>query len=401
MLCLLPLFACADSDGLSYFDIKYDVTVNPQEKNASVTIELKGEKLPSKMVFHIDSKYHQFSPQTGLTINKDAVTWLISGSSAKISYQYQINHPKGKGRYDAYINDRWAIFRSDKLIPPISSTASKRITSTASLEFHLPQGWSSEAPYSQKSNQQHSYTLTDPGRRIIRPKGWLILGELASRQDVIKDINVRVASPSGKGLRLQDTLTFINIVLPQMTQVFPDFPKKLLVIQAGEPMWLGGLSGTASLFMHSDRPLISGNRTSSLIHELVHVAMSISADSESDWIVEGIAEFYALELLHRAGGISDRRYKQSLVKLQQWGENAPSLLVGKSSAAVTARAANLFYSVDQQIRHASGNKASLDNVVRVLSEQRGEVNLSSFASLVNQVAGKDIKLLDRASLSQP
>ena len=43
---------------------------------------------------------------------------------------------------------------------------------------------------------------------------------------------------------------------------------RLLIVSAGDPMWRGGLSGPSSMFLHSDRPLISENRTSTLLHEL-------------------------------------------------------------------------------------------------------------------------------------
>jgi hypothetical protein len=62
-------------------------------------------------------------------------------------------------------------------------------------------------------------------------------------------------------------------------------------------MWRGGLPGPASLYLHADRPLISGNSTSTLLHELVHVAQSYRAAKDEDWIVEGIAEYDTLERL--------------------------------------------------------------------------------------------------------
>ncbi len=102
-----------------------------------------------------------------------------------------------------------------------------------------------------------------------------------------------------------DILTLLTFVWPEVQSVFPRDPKKLLIVGAGDPMWRGGLSGPNSLYMHADRPLVSENGTSSLVHELVHVFSRISDADRSDWISEGLAEYYAIELMRRAGGMSE------------------------------------------------------------------------------------------------
>ena len=111
----------------------------------------------------------------------------------------------------------------------------------------------------------------------------------------------------------------------------PQLPPRLLIVSAGDPMWRGGLSGPSSMFLHSDRPLISENRTSTLLHELVHIALGIRGDEESDWIVEGLAELYSLETLRRSGGISEQRYKQALKHLSQWAKRSPTLFGSHSN----------------------------------------------------------------------
>ena len=164
-------------------------------------------------------------------------------------------------------------------------------------------------------------------------------------------------------------------------------------------MWRGGLSGTRSLFMHADRPLISGNRTSSMLHELVHVATGIRGDKESDWIVEGIAEYYSLETLRRTGGISQRRYDEALVELADWGEESPNLLVKRSSGPITARAVVVLHEVDQEIQKSSGGKRSLDDVVKALAKERCKVTLDKFRSMAEEAAGTPLPQLERTFLS--
>jgi predicted metalloprotease with PDZ domain len=166
-------------------------------------------------------------------------------------------------------------------------------------------------------------------------------------------------------------------------------------------MWRGGLSGPSSVFVHSDRPLISENRTSTLLHELVHVAMGIRGDEESDWIVEGFAEYYSVETLRRSGGIGKQRYDEALRRLRQWAQRTTSLFDKSSSGATTARAVIALKAADDEIRTATRGKASLDNVARELAAKGGEVTLERLQTLAAQVAGRPVSALDRAALSQP
>jgi predicted metalloprotease with PDZ domain len=181
--------------------------------------------------------------------------------------------------------------------------------------------------------------------------------------------------------------------------VFPDFPKHLLVVVAGDPMWRGGLSGPASLFIHADRPLISENRTSTLLHELVHVAMSIRGDEESDWIVEGFAEFYSIEILRRSKSIGERRYQDAIARLRKWSERAPDLFARQSSGPRTAHAVLVLKDVDAEIREKSGGYASLDDVARELATTRTEISLQKLQAIAARVAGKPIVSLDRHKLA--
>ncbi len=394
---LLPTTASADT-----YELQYEVEIDPDRGVALVEIQLSGKRLPSRLRLQIDpGRYGNFDSKDPLEVGDDEVTWRPEGKRAQLRYEFSIDGKRDNGRFDSLLTGSWAILRSDKLVPPIAVTAKKGLESEAVLDFDLPKGWSAAAPYPKDPDATNLFHLSDPGRSFVRPKGWLILGDFASRQDIIDGSEVRIAAPSGQDARLQDTLAFVSWTLPALKQVFPDFPEYLLVVMAGDPMWRGGLSGTHSLYMHVDRPLISGNRTSSMIHELVHVGTGIHGDRESDWIVEGIAEYYAVNVLYRTGAISEQRYQETLAELAKWGKKAPSLLVKRSSGPVTARAVGVMRQLDQAIREASGGEASLDTVATALAAQRGEITLAGFTELVNEAAGKDLRLLRRAALSGP
>lgn len=385
----------ADTD---YYDVRYKARLNPEKGVAHVSITLEGRELPSELTLHLNKDRHlNIEGGKELKTEGDELIWRPKGKRSTIHYDFVIDEKKSKGHYDSRITDKWAILRSDKLIPPISARAPKSLHSRATLEVEAPEKWNALTPYVKDENG--IFQLKDPGRRFVRPKGWMIAGLIGSRQDIIDGTDVVISAPLGKNIRRQDTLAFLGWTLPELKKVFPEFPQKLLIVMAGDPMWRGGLSGTRSLFMHADRPLISGNRTSSLLHELVHVGTGIHGDKESDWIVEGIAEYYSLETLRRTGGISERRYHEALEDLANWGAESPNLLVKRSSGPITARATVVLHEIDKFIQESSNGESSLDAVVTALAAQRGEITLEKFRALAEKEAGKPIPQLERAFLA--
>ncbi len=387
LLSLLLLCAALPARSADY-ELIYRAAISPDSEVARVEILLRGEKLPKGLVLHLNPERHlNLRSDAGLTVEDDRATWKPRGSRASLHYDFVINEKKASGSYDSLLTADWAILRSDKLVPPITVTVAKGLNAMAQLQFEMPPGWSSAAPYATTSESSNHYVIVDPGRLLPRPKGWLILGNITSRQDVIAGVDVRVAAPAGQGRRLQDTLAFLAWTLPDVKEVFPGFPDRLLVVTAGKPMWRGGLSGTRSLFMHADRPLISGNRTSSMIHELVHVATGINGGKDADWIVEGLAEYYASNILWRSGALSDLRYQQTLAWKENWSRKADTLFVKRSSGPITARAAVFMQRLHLALQEATGGAAGLDDVARELARDRGRVSLSQLKQIVLDLAG--------------
>ncbi|WP_444931169.1 hypothetical protein ACJJIF_05120 [Microbulbifer sp. SSSA002] len=389
-LLILSLLLTLLSPAVRAYEILYTAEISPDSQLAQVEIALSGEDMPSKLVLNLSSgRYRDLQSSSPLEIEGDKANWRPEGKNPTLKYHFVINHQRSNGGFDSRITKDWAILRSDKLIAPVSATSRGR--STAQLKLLLPDEWYAALPY--PKTEDNLYQLSDPKRKFVRPKGWMIVGKIGSRQDLIAGTETRVAGPKDENLRRQDTLAFLNWNLPELKKIFPLFPDHLLIVTADDPMWRGGLSGTRSLYMHADRPLISGNRTSSMIHELVHVGTGIHGDDESDWIVEGLAEFYSLEILRRTGGISETRYQEAMDKLVNWGKKAPSLLVKRSSGPITARAAGVMQQLDREIREASNGKASIDDVARELARTRGEVTLKRFRLLSEKAAGRPVAAL--------
>ena len=385
-----------------FYDLHYRAQFEPHDGTIPgiihVELHLTGERLPGKIVLSIDpQRYRAFTSTDPIETTSRTVTWRPRGKFSRLAYDFVVNHERTPGHFDSLMTPDWALFRGDRMIPKVAVTAPPSLKSRATLEFVLPKGWSALTPYERSAGEPR--TIDDPTRRFDRPEGWMIAGKLGTRSEEIAGIHTIIASPAGEEVRRQDTLAFLNWNLPLLAEIFKSFPSRLLIVSAGDPMWRGGLSAPASLFVHSHRPLISENRTSTLLHELVHVAMGIRGDAESDWIVEGLAEFYSIETLRRSGGISKARYDEAMQKMKQWGAKAPTLFAKISSGAVTARAVVALHRTDDEIREATGGKASLDEVARELAQQQGEVSLAVLQSIAEKVAGRRVKALERVQLS--
>ena len=255
----------------------------------------------------------------------------------------------------------------------------KGSTSKSTLTLSGPPGWSVETRYGPM--RPDGLAVDNPDRRFDRPTGWLVAGNLAIRRDRIADRRVSVASPVDQNLRHNDILAFLNWNLPELVKVFPQFPQRLLIVGAGPGAWRGGLSGPASLYLHADRPLISGNGTSTLLHELIHVAMSATAITGEDWINEGLAEFYSVDLMVRSGTLSKHRSADTFEKLRNWGKEVKSLSGERSSGVTTAAAATFFFDLDQEL-YAAG--ASLDAVVYELQTGDQPPSLRKLRSIVDR-----------------
>jgi predicted metalloprotease with PDZ domain len=399
-LAVLPM-SNAGAATVTHYDAAYRATFAPGTDHVEVQLQLEGDKLPSKVVMRVDPKrYRNFRSTDPLQVGEQEVTWRPQGKQSRLRYEFIVNHQRASGSYDSYMTDDWALFRGDKLAPNTRVTAARSLRSRTTLEFDLPKGWSAVTPYA-AAGEQHRYRIEDPKRRFDEPEGWMLVGKIGVRSERIEHVNAIIAAPEGDNARRQDALAFINWNLPKLLEVFPDFPKRVLIVSAGDPMWRGGLSGPASLFLHSDRPLISENRTSPLLHELVHVAMGIHGDRESDWIVEGLAEFYSIQTLRRSGGIGEKRYQQAMQSLRKWAKRAPTLFDKTSNGATTARAVLVFQQVDGEIRSATAGAANLDDVVRKLAAERGEVSLTHLQEVAQQVAGKPLQSLQRERLTKP
>lgn len=382
------------------YRLDYQVSFDVESRLAHVTIEVADNRWLKHLSFNIASLKPEIVRHTGkLTADGDRLDWVPPKKNARLVYTVKVDRMRRDGKYDAFFAEDWLLMRGDDLVPPARVRHAKGAQSVAFIQFGLPEHWSSiNTPW--ESDGKNSFRLTKGRHRFVRPTGWLIAGKLATRRETIGRTNIVVSAPRGHQYRPMELLTFITLVWPQFEAAFDRVPQNLLITGADDPFWRGGLSGPDSLFLHRGRPLVSENGTSTLLHELFHVVTGLRSKPQHDWITEGMAEYYAVELLYRAGGLTTSRRQSVLDGLAEWGKDTHSLLTGNSKGPVTARAVQLIAELDQEIRRKSRDQHNLDDLLRRL-ELPGRVGRGDLEQAFETLLGSPSDVLSQAIIHPP
>jgi len=382
-------------EGETRYSVRFDVRIVPTERLAKVSIRLgRGASQVRWLRFAIDPMRHfGFRGDGRVEVDEGSVLWEPPREGGRLRYSFWIDHLRDSSSYDARCAENWALFRGDDMVPPVRVRTAVGAHSDSTLRLRVPNGWSVALPHRLVSDG--TYAIDDPHRRFDRPKGWMVVGKIGVLRERIARTRVAVAGPVGQHLRRHDILALLRWTLPTLRRIVGDLPDRILVVSAGDPMWRGGLSGPKSVFVHADRPLISTDLSSPILHELVHTVMGARSGADGDWVVEGLAELYSLELLVRSKTVSRRRYAKALRRMEERGRTVSRLAERISGGAFTARAVVVLHEIDEEIEAATDGESSLDEVVRRLSAERGVVTSERFRRLAEEVAGRQLSGLAR------
>jgi hypothetical protein len=379
------------------YRMDYRVTPDPAKAGARVVLTvmqpehyLRSIDMPLR-----DGHISDVSGDGEVSVSDDRVVWTLPKAGGKLRWFALINSKRDKDTYDAYIDRDWALFRGMDIIPSANTRALPRSESRTRLLFDLPEGWSSATPY---FGRDDVYEIINPERSFDTPTGWMVLGDIGVRNETIGHVLTKVAGPTGHSIRRLDMLALMRWNLPELLRLLPDFPERLTFVSAGEPMWRGALSAPNSFYVHAERPLISENATSTLLHETVHIGLRLIAAPGADWIVEGLAEYYSLEMLRRSGTISNERYRAAHAELASWGRKVKELCELRSSGSNTARAVTILAAANGEIRKASNETASLDDVLPPLAAHKGKITVEQFRDIVANIAGQPVPALKPGNL---
>jgi len=377
------------------YQVDYTAKFMPQEGIVRMTITVRQpRRLLRRVVIDADPvRYLSFESNQPIEVTDGAVAWLPSKTGGTLTYQVVLDHERNDDGYDSLMEAGWAVLRGDDLVPSVKTRAVKGAKSKSRMRMTGPAGWSFITAYKKTSSKSDWLRIDWPNRKFDRPIGWMAAGHLGVRWDDIDETRVTIAGPTGQGIRRMDMAAFLRWNLPTLKEIFPVFPGRLLIVSAGDPMWRGGLSGPNSLFIHADRPLISANSTSTLLHELVHVAQPYRAEQGEDWIIESMAEYYSLEIMRRSGTISERRFELGLEQLESWSSEADKLQADESSGSRTAKGVAVMHALDSELREVSNGSLNLDDVVRELSQQYTTISLEKLRQAAENLAGESLSSL--------
>lgn len=377
-------------------DLDYHVRLLPQSDQAEVRLTLAQGSAVRSLDFDLGdgSHYSDFKAdgQWQLTPGNAARgVWRPAADKASLTYRVNISHGRKNGSFDTRMTPNWALMRGDDLVPAAKLDQQDGIELVSRLVFELPGGWKSVETAWPRIGQ-NKFRIDNPSRLFDRPTGWMLAGQLGSRRTRLGETEVTVASPLGQGMRRMDVLTLLTFVWPQVQALYPRHPGKLLIVGANDPMWRGSRSAHESIYLNSHLPLVSESGSSVLVRELAQVFGRINGTQRSDWIGEGFAEYYAIELVRRAGGMSDERYENLHGKLVRNSQKVTTLRGEQISPAQVARAVVLLQELDREIRLKTHNKRSLDDVLRG-AMRLGEIDTQAFVQLSESVIGGSSKVL--------
>lgn len=383
LLPFLPLFAAAPAAAAETrtYHVDFHATFEPEQGRvlARIVVDQPRSRLTLLDLDAPEPRYSTFAADGTISREDDRLIWRVPAEGGELRYQVLVDHER-EGAPDARLTGEWAIVRLDDLFPPVRVKSRVNTRGESRLYLDGPEGWSFETRYGPVD--EDGVPVETRGRRFDRPLGWLAAGELGIRRMRIAERRVAIAGPRDEGFHRMDVLTFLRWTLPELVRIAPTLPERVLIVGGSRDMWRGGLSGPGSLYVHPDRPLVSGNSTSTLLHELMHVATEEPPEAGADWIAEGLAEYYSLVVLLRSGGISGRRFEHALEDLEEWAREDDGTLTDPSTGADTAHAVLLFRDLDLELRESG---ASLDTVAARLLED--EMDLTRLSTLTAEALG--------------
>lgn len=378
--------SAADTDARSYaLDFELEPDPGAAAVKVTMTVSQRAHALREIRFAYDTERFEAFAGDGVLNVEDGTLRWFVPESGGSLSWRVEARRQRESGGYDAWLGPDFGLLRVERLIPRAVTRTLKGAFSRTTMRFDLPDGWSVVSQYRETDGR---FVIDNPARRYDEPSGWLVMGRLGVRMDRIAGTRVVVAAPVDNAVRRLDMLAFLNWTLPEVARLAGPLPPRLTIVSAGDPMWRGGLSASDSFYVHAERPLVSENGSSTLLHEVMHVVLGLRADPGFDWIVEGFAEYYSIRTLARAGGLSPERSDKALEAQATWADDANVLCADPSTGPRTAKAVTVFTALDREIRDATNRERSLDDVLAaLLAERQSTVNLDALERAVVDVLG--------------
>ena len=381
--------AAADTPAVESYALRFRLALERGNTQGAASLQLsQNQRLLREARFRAPEQYYEdFRGDGSVSRDGQYVTWQPPAAGGTLHYVVNIQRRRDEDSFESYVSDDWALFRGDDIFPPAHIRQLSGSGSLSWLELEVPDEWSVVTPFPRTT--KFTYRVENPDRKFDRPVGWIIAGKLGVRRDKIAGIAVAVAAPIGAGVERISMLALLRWTLPMLVGQLESTPAMLSVVAAGDPMWRGGLSAPNSIFVHANRPLLSENGTSTLLHEVVHVLMPVPAAPDQDWIDEGIAEYLCLRVLRDTGTISDARFTAAVDGFRRRSGDIDDIAGSSVAGERKARAVVIFHDLDMELQQQTGGQVDLFDLSRQLMSQSAPVDLDVLRALARDLVSGD------------
>ena len=383
--------------------LRFELDLAPGVSGTAARIVVRQDSAALRELVLDGTRLQKAAGDGKITLRQGQLRWVPPAAGGTLSYQIPLSHRRqGKNApgNDAWVGEKFAVFRGEDGFPIRAWRRSKGSGLSGELIVRRPDQWSLITPY--LPDARGRMAIRNPGKRLARPVGWIIAGDLGTRRDTIAGVEVTVTAPRGERMERIAMLGLLRWTLPQLVQQLGTAetgPGYISIVSAGQPLWLGALSAPNSIFVHAERPLISENGTSTILHEMVHVLLAdLDTPREQDWIDEGLAEYLSLQALRDSGTISALRYDATIAEFRRWGSSVTSLRTPSSTGSVTARAVTVFADLDTELRKSGGNGQTLALMIKGLLASARPADLVTLRAAARRVLGRDSLALAPAAV---
>ncbi|MEM8546884.1 MAG: hypothetical protein AAGF46_01855, partial [Pseudomonadota bacterium] len=180
------------------YELDYDISIDGDA--ATVRLDVRQPAGELKRITLVGDLARSIHSSTGLlSKTTKGVEWQVPATGGQLTWETRIDHLRQSGSRDAGVNERWGLFRAEDLIPPIASVTALGADASTRLRLQVPKDWSVVTPYRRGTDGWHA--VEDSDRRFDKPDGWILIGDIGVRRDVIAGTETAIAAPRGAGAR--------------------------------------------------------------------------------------------------------------------------------------------------------------------------------------------------------
>ncbi len=340
--------------------------------------------------------------------------WMVEvkdTSPVTLRYKVLLNHEE---REWSWGRDESPYLQEDCIFWPGYALFIVAEVSDIELRVNVPDNWHVSTPWHRVGENGHRFAIAD---QDALKSEYLVLGEHSERFVEVGGAEVVLALGGSFKASMDEVQKTVESLLHTYSQVFDGTPedRMLFVANPDEKNRGGGVSGSSiSVLMGGALDEANTNFWVPLVaHEVCHIwnGKLINFSGQEYWFSEGFTEYYSRIACTRLGLTSEndflrdmeRKYElylsqQGDLSIREAGENKSTnhYLVYEGGSLVAA-------ALDLQIRNLTGNRSSLDDVVKQMYREFGltenRYTMADVIRIINQIAGEDFEPFFRKYVS--